>query len=197
MNSEHKPFRVAITGGPGGGKTTAVDLFRRELGEKVVIVPETATMLYGGGFPRTSNTHARKAIQKTIFYVQKQLEEIQASLFPERILLCDRGTIDGSVYWPSTPDDFFEAVKTTKAHEFARYDAVLFFQSAAAAGETIEGGNPYRIESISEAAQLDQQLYDQWSTHPVFHLIKHESSFMGKINEGLRLLNEHCVAATK
>ena len=31
-----------MTGGPGGGKTTAVDLFRREIGEGVVIVPEAA-----------------------------------------------------------------------------------------------------------------------------------------------------------
>jgi len=33
-------------GGPGGGKTTAADLYRREIGEGVVIVPEAATLLY-------------------------------------------------------------------------------------------------------------------------------------------------------
>ncbi|NDI06057.1 MAG: hypothetical protein EBY58_07285 [Rhodobacteraceae bacterium] len=45
--------KIVLTGGPGGGKTTAADLFRRELGEKVVVVPEAATMLFSGGFPRT------------------------------------------------------------------------------------------------------------------------------------------------
>jgi hypothetical protein len=35
--------RIVLTG--GGGKTTAADLFRRQIGERVVIVPEAATLL--------------------------------------------------------------------------------------------------------------------------------------------------------
>ncbi len=53
--------RVVVTGGPGVGKTTAADLFRRELGDRVVIVPEAATLLFAGGFPRSSEVHARRA----------------------------------------------------------------------------------------------------------------------------------------
>jgi broad-specificity NMP kinase len=52
-----------VTGGPGGGKTTAADLFRRELGERVVVVPEAATLLFMGGFPRSNDAQARKAAQ--------------------------------------------------------------------------------------------------------------------------------------
>ena len=43
-----------ITGGPGGGKTTAADLFRREIGERFAIVPEAATLFFPGGFPRVT-----------------------------------------------------------------------------------------------------------------------------------------------
>ena len=39
MAFERNHYRIVLTGGPGGGKTTAADLFRREIGEKVVIVP--------------------------------------------------------------------------------------------------------------------------------------------------------------
>ena len=46
-----KACRIVLTGGPGGGKTTAADLFRREIGENIVIVPEAATMMFSGGFP--------------------------------------------------------------------------------------------------------------------------------------------------
>src|SRR5688572_33265034 len=53
--------RIALTGGPGGGKTTAADLFRRELGEAVVVVPESATILFAGGFPRTAQTDAERS----------------------------------------------------------------------------------------------------------------------------------------
>ncbi len=48
-----KRCRIVLTGGPGGGKTTAADLFRREIGDRVVIVPEAATILFQGGFPRS------------------------------------------------------------------------------------------------------------------------------------------------
>ncbi|MDB4538236.1 AAA family ATPase [Akkermansiaceae bacterium] len=50
--------RIVITGGPGGGKTTAADFFRREIGEQVLIVPEAATILFSGGFPRDGNAEA-------------------------------------------------------------------------------------------------------------------------------------------
>ena len=46
-------IRIVLTGGPGGGKTTAADLFRREIGERVVIVPEAGTLVFAGGFPRS------------------------------------------------------------------------------------------------------------------------------------------------
>lgn len=51
MNSQRngKCCRVVLTGGPGGGKTTAADLDRREIGDEVVVVPEAATLLYFGG----------------------------------------------------------------------------------------------------------------------------------------------------
>src|SRR6186997_721958 len=87
-----KRRRIVLTGGPGGGKTTAADLLRRELGSKVVVVPEAATILFTGGFPRSQQWEANRAAQSAIFHVQRNLEDVQAALFPERVLLCDRGT---------------------------------------------------------------------------------------------------------
>ncbi|MFN9720583.1 MAG: AAA family ATPase, partial [Planctomycetota bacterium] len=139
--------RIVLTGGPGGGKTTAADLFRREIGERVVIVPESATLLFSGGFPRSTQPLAAAAAQHAIFHVQRQLEDVQSSLYPDRILLCDRGTVDGAAYWTGRPDDFFTSLNTTFEAELARYDGVIFFESAAVGGLTIEGGNPIRNES--------------------------------------------------
>jgi hypothetical protein len=38
--------------------------------------------------------------------VQRNLEDVQAALYPERVLLCDRGTVDGAAYWPGEPHHF-------------------------------------------------------------------------------------------
>jgi hypothetical protein len=121
--------RIVLTGGPGGGKTTAADLFRREIGDRVVIVPEAATILFQGGFPRSRAPQASRFAQTAIFHVQRHLEDVQAALFPGRTLLCDRGTVDGAVYWPGQPHDYFRAVGTTLDTELARYDAVIFLRT--------------------------------------------------------------------
>jgi predicted ATPase len=186
--SERRRCRLVLTGGPGGGKTTAADLFRRELGERVVVVPESATILFAGGFPRSAETGARRAAQTAVFHVQRNLEEVQSSLFPDRVLLCDRGTIDGAAYWPQGSVDYFEAMGTTFEAELGRYDAVVFFETAAIAGASIEGGNPVRNETPSEAIELDRRLRELWARHPRFMLVPHTGSFMHKITTGLALL---------
>ncbi len=180
--------RIALTGGPGGGKTTAADLFRRELGESVVIVPESATILFAGGFPRAHEIDAGRAVQRAIFHVQRNLEDVQSARYPDRILLCDRGTIDGAAYWPNGDRDFFTTMGTTFETELQRYAAVVFFETAAVAGASIEGGNPVRSESLAEAVALDERLRKLWSQHPRFLLVPHSPSFLMKITTGLSLL---------
>lgn len=182
--------RIVVTGGPGGGKTTAADLFRREIGDRVVIVPEAATMMFQGGFPRCQDADAVRSAQRAIYHVQRNLEDIQAIRYPDRILLCDRGTIDGAAYWPEQDGDFFDHLGTTIEDELARYDGVIFFESAAVGGLGIEGGNPARRETIAEAAALDAKLRHYWSRHERFVVVHHNPSFFKKISIALAMLDE-------
>lgn len=181
--------RIVLTGGPGGGKTTAADLFRREIGDRVVIVPEAATLLFSGGFPRSNTTPAVHAAQRAIYHVQRNLEDTQAALFPGRILLCDRGTVDGAAYWPDEPHHFFQTVNSSLEEELLRYDAVIFFETAAAGGLNIEGGNPIRNESTEQALAVDRRLRALWSRHPRFVLVPHNASFFKKISFGLAVID--------
>jgi predicted ATPase len=189
VNNHHDHCRVVLTGGPGGGKTTAADLYRREIGEDVVIVPEAATLLYTGGFPRIGEPDVRKATQRAIYHVQVNLEDAQASHYHHRVLICDRGTIDSAIYWPGDPHAFFAEVGSTLETELLRYDAVIFFETAAVGGISIEGGNPVRIESIDEAVALDARLRSLWSQHPNFVFIPHDPSFIKKVMSGLDALS--------
>ncbi|PSV49379.1 AAA family ATPase [Photobacterium indicum] len=180
-----KQLQVVVTGGPGGGKTTALDLFRRELGHKIAVVPEAATLLFSGGITRSDNDQTLRMIQKTIFQLQKNLEEIHKKQFPDRLLVCDRGSLDGLAYWPGTESDFFKDVNSTFDHEIARYDAVIFFESAAATGHDISSNNPVRNESSEQAVQLDEKLQKIWSRHPHFYFVGTSESFVRKIMFGI------------
>lgn len=185
-----KRRRIVLTGGPGGGKTTAADLLRRELGSRIVVVPESATILFAGGFPRSTQWDANRAAQTAIYHVQRNLEDVQSALYPDRVLLCDRGTVDGGAYWQDGPDSFFHSLGTTLSAELSRYDAVVFFETAAVAGLSIEGGNPVRCESLAQAVTLDGRLRELWSQHPRFTLVPHDSSFVQKILGALRILEQ-------
>ncbi len=183
-----RPFRVVLTGGPGGGKTTAADLLRREIGDRVIVVPEAATLLFSSGFPRVHEIEAQQSAQGAIYHVQHNLEDIQAARYPDRILLCDRGTVDGGAYWPDGAEGFFDSVGSSHERELARYDAVIFFETAARGGHGFESENAVRTESQEEAIALDAKLRELWMPHPRFTLIPHSASFFRKMTVGLQTL---------
>lgn len=190
LRKNSKPYRIVLTGGPGAGKTTAADLIRREVGDCIVVVPEAATMLFEGGFPRYTEVDAVRATQKAIYHVQKNLEEVQAANFPDRVLFCDRGTLDSSVYWPEGERHFFSELGTSLEKELERYDAVIFFETAAVGRISIESSNRARIETLDEAIALDRKLKKVWMQHPNFHFIPHEKSFIHKLVEANSLIQE-------
>lgn len=145
-------------------------------------------MLFGGGFPRREEPQAKRKAQEAIFHVQRRVEEVFALSYPNRVLLCDRGTVDGAVYYPGEPEAFFASLDTTLEAELGRYDYVLFFETAAVGGISIEGGNPIRNEDTAEAVALDSALRALWGQHPNFTLIEHQRSFLDKTFAAVKLL---------
>ena len=69
--------KIVLTGGPSGGKTTALSILKETFGGKIALVQEAATLIYSGGFPRKDNSpvHIEHA-QNIIFYTVHQLEEL-------------------------------------------------------------------------------------------------------------------------
>ena len=157
-----------------------------------VIVPEAATLLFKGGFPRSNDPYILEATQKAIYEVQKSLENVQNVHYPGRFLLCDRGTLDSAIYWPYGSDDFLARMNSSLETELNRYSAVVFFQSAAVGNSAIDDGNPVRNESLEEAKILDEKLFTLWSQHPNFHHIPHEKSFFEKIKKAFHLIENIC-----
>jgi predicted ATPase len=185
MNISTIKKRIVLTGGPGGGKTTALDLIRREFDGKIASVPEAATMIFSGGIERSTNIKVLKAQQNAIYHLQKHLEDIQRATHPDCIILCDRGSLDGLAYWPGTEEDYFLTMKTSMEEEFARYDAVIFFETAAKSGESIKSNNPIRNESEQAAIALDDKLQQVWSQHPNYNVVASAESFIKKVMFGI------------
>src|SRR5262245_9752637 len=152
--------RIVVTGGPGAGKTSVWRAFMLNHARSVEAVPEVATALLGTLFPTVQSTHDRHALQRAIFHVQRELESAhEQRCGAGRALRCDRGTPDGAGYWPEGADAFFESMNTRAEAELARYDAVLFLETAAAAGLSIATGNPVRTESLDAAVAIDRRLH--------------------------------------
>jgi hypothetical protein len=59
---------VVITGGPGAGKTAVLELVARSFCPHVAILPEAATIVFGGGFPRHTTTVGLMAAQRAIYW---------------------------------------------------------------------------------------------------------------------------------
>lgn len=186
--------RVAITGGPGAGKSTVAARLGRELSGRVVVVPEVATHLLGGFFPRIADAEERRAVQRAIYQVQLELESVHRKRAGEgTVLLFDRGILDGAAYWPDGCDSFFEAVCGDAAAARSRYDAVVFLETAAAGGLSINGAgapsqNLARTEGEAEAVRIDGLLRQVWSPHPNFRFVGYTATFEEKVDAALEQL---------
>ncbi len=182
--------RILLTGGPGGGKTTALDLFRREFCGRIASVPEAATMIFSGGIERSTKKDVISAHQIAIFNLQKHLEHAVRTMHPDKLILCDRGSLDGLAYWPSSEQDFFTTMHSTLEYELSRYDAVIFFETAAKSSQDIKSNNPIRNESNEKAIELDQKLQAIWGQHHNFNFIPSSESFIKKIMLGVCTIEE-------
>lgn len=177
--------RIAVTGAPGAGKTTLWRTLSDVHGEALVPVPEVATLMFQHVFPPVRDEDERCALQRAVFHVQRALEQVHAARARDRqILLCDRGTVDGGGYWPTGHVAFFEAMATSWQHELARYDAVLFLETAAVGGLAIDEGNPTRHEDLATAVAIHARLRDVWAEHPNFLYVPHAARLADKITQG-------------
>lgn len=151
----HEPRRVVLTGGPGAGKTAVLELIRQSFCQHVHVLPESAGIVFGGGFPRGTDSNVRRAAQRAIFFVQRELEAA-ADGSNAAVVLCDRGTVDGSAYWPG-PLDLWSSVGTTLPEQLDRYYAVIHLRTPAS-DQGYDHTNALRVESAAEAMAIDARI---------------------------------------
>jgi predicted ATPase len=183
---KHERRRIVLTGGPGAGKTAVLELTRQSFCHHVSILPEAASILFRGGFPRSDHPAERQAAQRAIFHVQRELERACDERDGMAVVLCDRGTVDGAAYWPG-PGSLWDSVGADREDELARYHLVLHLRVPPVTG--YNHLNPVRVETAAEAAAIDERVARAWDGHPNRLFIESTVDFVEKARAAIRLLS--------
>lgn len=184
--ARHEPKLVVLTGGPGGGKTAVLKMARRYFCRHVTIAPESASIVFGGGFPKPESPTGRRAAQRAIFHVQRALETVALASHQTAVVLCDRGTLDGLAYWPGSRQSFLDEFGIDFEEELNRYAAVVHVEVPALAWGYEK--NRIRNESVRQARRIDQSIARAWRGHPRIMRVGAQAGFLDKLAYAIELL---------
>ncbi len=177
--------RIVLTGGPGGGKSTFISELQAEdpRGERWLPVPEAASLLLSAGLVR-----GEKAFQQAVVRLQIALEDAVAegagagtgtgrTVRGDRILLCDRGTVDSLAYWRLGGWDeqaFFDLLGMSHQDHLRRYFGVIHMQTSAVGAEAHYQAGPQTVrnELPEQAARIDALCAEVWRGHRRYALIE-------------------------
>ncbi len=194
--------KIALTGGPCAGKTTALTYLTQKLGDYgfyPLFVPEAATLLIKNRITPLGDAFSRMDFQRHVLSVSLALEaEAEAAAarvrHPRPVIITDRGIPDQRPYLSRTRD--FEQLLKERGLDVgsakARYDAAMHLRTAALGAEeyyTLQN-NDARYETAGEARRRDERTLKAWLGHEHFRVIGNDGSFEKKLK---RLLAEICV----
>ena len=180
---------IVVTGGPGAGKTAVLEIIKKELCKHVVILPEAASIVFGGGFWRLPSKSAQIASQKAILHIQQQIENLVIGEKSWTLGLCDRGVLDGLAYWKGKEEDFWQEGRTSLQAEYGRYHSVIHLRTP-----TEDLGynhqNPLRTETALQARIIDEKIGAIWSQHPRYRVVPSTADFLIKAKKALNYITE-------
>lgn len=178
---------LVLTGGPGAGKTAVMEAARQIFAQEVTILPEAASIVYSGGFPRQPSPHSVRSAQRAIAAVQAELEAFTLDDRKAPVALCDRGIVDGAAYWPDGAGSFFAAIGSTATEIFARYSTVIHLRTPCA-GKGYDNSNPMRTESAEQARDLCRRIERAWDGHPNRLVVPATETFTEKLEQVTALI---------
>jgi predicted ATPase len=191
MPAANHLHRIVLTGGPGAGKTVIAQQIVATHPDKFVLVPEAATQVYDALQTRWDKLDlpGRRDVQRKIYRLQIDQEDRTVAANPKKILLLDRGTIDGAAYWPEGVEDYWRDVGSNLAAELRRYDAVIWLQTSAVLGlYDGDSSNPCRFEHPEAAIASGQLLAQLWGDHPNIQKVQAFPHLKDKITAVEKLL---------
>lgn len=189
-----KVYKLVLTGGPCGGKTTGqarLCTFFENLGWKVFRVPETATVLLSGGI-KFSDLTADEAYKfqenllRTMIQMENTFFELGKSCTRNCLIICDRGVMDASAFVSKEKWDRMMRTNNWNSVELRdnRYNQIVHMVSAANGAEAFYSTEDHacRSEGVGLARELDYKSAAAWIGHPYFDVIDNSTDFESKVN---------------
>lgn len=199
------PLSVLLTGGPAGGKSSALAALRQWLakaGYHVTVVPESATMLLqnsGGVEPAWREAAAQVRLQRLFLQFQLAQEETYRRLSELRpgkahVILHDRGCLDGRLVCSARQwSQVLDGVGLEADQLLQRYDVVIHLTTVASGMEHLYefgpgSSNPARYQTPEEARRVDELAQEVYGAHPRFFVAPNFPHFGEKLGVVVRCI---------
>jgi hypothetical protein len=198
-DEENPIYRIVVTGGEHGGKSTAISAIANRLmsmGFQVFIVPSSSKLLKNGN----GNFNASMNPDQIVRYYGSQLEiqmaleesfyDVAKSSGKKSVIIMERGTMDASAHtplgiWEILLDDYGWSLVHLRDK---RYDGVFHLVTPAiGAIESFLSLNP--TKTIDQATSLDFKLINAWIGHHHLRIFDNSNSFEEKVQ---RVVNSVC-----
>ena len=187
---------IALTGGPGGGKSELLRAIREDgqLGARVAVCEEA---IHGMRFVRLSPRSAE--FQCALVAIQAATGESLCHALADtdyRMIITHRGTLDPCAFWQSfgnSSASFFQMTGTTQEDHYRRYDLVVHLESAAVRVPESYTRYPktHRPEGVQHAARLDHLLAGLWRGHPKYVKIDGTPEIEDKLRRAIGIMRRH------
>lgn len=191
---KRKIWKLVLTGGPCGGKTTGqarLSTFFENLGWKVYRVPETATVLLGGGvnfgdLPNYAAIEFQENLLRTMIQIENTFFSLAEASDRNCLVICDRGTMDASAF--VSKDQWDEILVRNGCDEVSirdnRYHQVVHMVTSAKGAHEFYSivDHATRKEGLEEAKERDTKAAEAWIGHPYVDVIDNSTDFETKIN---------------
>ena len=187
--------KIALTGGPCGGKTEALKFLKTELekiGVKVFTLEETATSLMEEGITpkEVGSFEFHSCLFEKQYNKEKELyKTAMESGAKASAIICDRGLLDNRAYVSKEEFERYSGRFGLSENKIrCRYDGVFHLVTAANGAEVrYNTENSVRTETPEQARELDEKLLALWTGSPHLRIIDNSTGFEQKLS---RLLDE-------